>query len=105
MKTTIFALFLLASASVAFGQASAAASALSNQPVVIQVPSHPQHAIYKELGHEQSLIEKSAYTFAHGERPLWEVAPVSEEVPLGDIARALREEHMKAPRAEFVKEN
>jgi hypothetical protein len=104
MKVTLSILFLLC-ASAAFGQASAGASALSAQPVVIQMQSHPEHASYTPLGQEQYLSEKSTYTFGHGERPLWEVAPVRTEVPLGDVARALREEHLKARKAEFVHEN
>ncbi|HKS76119.1 MAG TPA: hypothetical protein VJQ82_23105 [Terriglobales bacterium] len=105
MKVTFVALFLILSASLAFGQAVAATSALSAQPVVIQMPGHPQHASYAPMAQERGLMEKSAYSFAHGERPLWELAPVREEVPLGDIARALREEHLKAPKAQFIREN
>ena len=104
MKVTLAVLFLLC-ASAAFGQATAGASALSAQPVVIQMQSHPEHASYTPLGQEQYLSEKSTYTFGHGERPLWEVAPVKTEVPLGDVARALREEHLKARKADFFREN
>lgn len=104
MKATLCILFLLC-ASAAFGQASAAAAALSAQPVVIQMPSHPQHASYMPLGQERYLSEKSSYTFGHGERPLWEMAPARTEAPLGDVARAYREEHLKARKAEFVREN
>jgi hypothetical protein len=103
MKVTIVALFLMVSASLAFGQSGGAV--LNAQPSLLTLPSHPAQATYKSLALERVLTEKSAYTFAHGERPLWEVAPVSEEVPLGDIARALRDEHLKAPKAQFVKEN
>jgi len=103
MKLTLGILFLLC-ASVAFGQA-AGASALSAQPIVIQMQSHPEHASYTPLGQEQYLAEKSTYTFAQGERPLWEVAPVNSEISLGDVARALREEHLKARKAEFFREN
>jgi hypothetical protein len=105
IKKSVFMLFLLATASLAFGQATVGSGPLSAQPVPLQMPSHVEHADYTPLGLEHSLIEKSAYTFARGERPLWEVSPLAEEIPLGDIARALREEHMKAPRAQFVKEN
>lgn len=103
MKVMLGILFLLC-ASAAFGQA-VGGSALSAQPVVIQMQSHPEHASYTPLGQEQYLSEKSRYTFGHGERPLWEVAPVRTEVPLGDVARALREEHLKARKAEFIREN
>jgi hypothetical protein len=103
MKLTLGVLFLLC-ASAAFGQA-AGASALSAQPIVIQMQSHPQHASYMPLGQEQYLAEKSTYTFAQGERPLWEVAPVNSEISLGEVARALREAHLKARKAEFVRED
>lgn len=105
MKVTFVALFLLVAASLVFGQATAATGALNAQPSVLTLPSHPQHAAFKALAIEQVLTPSSGYTYAHGERPLWEVAPVPQEVPLGDIARALREEHLKAPRAQYVKEN
>lgn len=105
IKKAAFLLFVVACASLAFGQATAAAGALSAQTVPLQMPSHVQHADFTAMGMEQSLFEKNSVTFAHGERPLWEVAPVVEETPLGDIARALREEHSKAPKAQFVKEN
>jgi hypothetical protein len=104
MKVTLIA-FLLASASLAFGQAATGVSALSNEPSVLRMTSHPEHASYVDMGREQTLSEKSTITIAHGERPLWEVAPVHYEVPLGDIARALREEHAKAKKADFIKED
>jgi len=103
MKITLSILFLLC-ASAAFGQVSGTAT-LSAQPVVIQMVSHPEHASYTPLGQEQYLSEKSTYSFGHGERPLWEVAPIKTEVPLGDVARALREEHLKARKADFIHEN
>ncbi len=105
MKAALFAWFFFCT-TAALGQATAGASALSAQPVVIQMPSHAQHAAYAPMGQEHILTEKSAYTFGKGERPLWEVAPLAQEaVPLGDVARALREEHLRARKAEFVREN
>lgn len=104
MKATLFALFLL-SASAAFGQTASGVSALSNEPTVFRMTSHSERAAYSQLGHEQNLSESSTITIAQGERPLWEVAPVHVEVPLGDIARALREEHAKVKKADFVREN
>jgi len=52
------------------------------------------------MGTEQSLLHCSAYSYAKGERPLWEFGPVSEPVPLGDVARAYRAEHALAKKAE-----
>ena len=102
MKTLLCALFLLCT-SAAFAQT--VSGAISSQVSVFQMPSHPQHAAYVPLGREQSLSEHCAYTYAKGERPLWEFAPLKEEVPLGDVARALKEDHQKTPKAEFVREN
>lgn len=100
MKTIVVLLFLLC-ASAAFAQSGA----LSAEPIIIQMPSHARHASYMPLGQEQNLAEHSTYTIAQGERPLWEVAQEHYETPLGDVARTLREEHLKARKAEFVREN
>jgi hypothetical protein len=53
----------------------------------------------------QDLLGRFAYVYARGERPLWEVAPVSQAVPLGDVARMLRKEHATAKKADVVWEN
>jgi len=44
------------------------------------------------------------YSYAQGERPLWEFGPVSEPVSLGDVARAYRKEKVSAKKAELVLE-
>jgi len=100
MKTTLILLFVLCAAS-AFGQA---AGALPNQAVVIQIPDHPQHADQHGLAMEQSLVGggPSTYTYAQGERPLWEFGPVSQPTPLGDVARAFRKEKLEARKATVV---
>src|SRR5438270_10928934 len=87
MKLTLLILIMLCAAA-AFGQASA----LSNQPVVVEIPDHPQHAAYAPMACEHPLVGGSSdtYTYEHGERPLWEFGPVSQPVPLGDVARAYR---------------
>ena len=54
------------------------------------------------LAQEQSLLEHSNYYYAQGERPLWEVQPLAHHVPLGDIARTLRQEHATAKKADIV---
>lgn len=103
---TVFCLFCVSLASTAFGQnVGAAASALSSEPVRIALPEHPEHASEKPMLTEQSLLHTSTFTAAHGERPLWEVAPVKEEVPLGDVARAYRREHNILKRSATVVEN
>jgi hypothetical protein len=96
-----FLLFCGLCATAAYGQAAAV---LSAEPVPICVPNHPQHATAKPMLVEQSLVS-SHYTYAQGERPLWEVAPKKVEVPLGDVARALRREHAVAKKSATVVEN
>jgi len=102
MKTTLFTLFLLA-ASAAFGQ-SIGASVIPSEPNVFRIPSHPAHASQKMLTSEQSILFTSDNPSAHGERPLWEVVKPAPEVPLGDIARMLREEHSSVKKAVRVLE-
>lgn len=92
MKTLIIA-FCLLCATAAFGQS---ASVLSNNPQPTVVPDHPQHASQHAMGQEVSLFgSSSAYTYAQGERPLWEFGSSDKhEVPLGDVARAYRKGHV-----------
>jgi hypothetical protein len=104
MKITLlaFALFILCTAS-AFGQAAV----LSSQPVVIRLPDHPQHAERMALASEHSLVGggESTYSYATGERPLWEFgSPLPAPTPLGDVARAFRKEKMSARKADKVLE-
>jgi hypothetical protein len=101
MKNTLLVLMMVSAGSACFGQA---AGAISSQPQVIQVPSHPMHAEQHAMGSEQSLVGGglSTYSYAQGERPLWEFGPVSEPAPLGDVARAVRKEKLTAKKAEFV---
>ncbi|MGP8093377.1 MAG: hypothetical protein ACLP72_08625 [Candidatus Sulfotelmatobacter sp.] len=100
MKITLVVLFIACSA-VAWGQI---AGSLPNQPQVLELPDHPQHAALHEMATEQSLVggSPSNYTYAQGERPLWEFGPVSEPVPLGDVARAYRREKLTAKKAEII---
>ena len=102
MKITFFLLFLLCTAA-AFGQS---ASVISNNPQMVVVPDHPQHAEQHAMATEHSLVGGGAgtYTYAQGERPLWEFGPVSEPTPLGDVARAYRKEKAAAKKAGIVLE-
>jgi hypothetical protein len=104
MKTAVFALCFLG-ATLALGQAGAAGGGLSSQVSVFQIQSHEAEATQHSMGAEKNLLETSANTWAQGERPLWEVAPVSHPTPLGDSARLLRQEHASAKKAEFVWNN
>lgn len=100
MKTTfvIVAMFLLCSAA-AFGQVGAGISAQANP---LRMAESSQHADYHTMGNEQSLLTGGSVTSAQGEQPLWEFGPVTEPVPLGDVARAYRKEKETAKKAEFV---
>lgn len=102
MKTILFAACFLFATS-AFGQAGG--SSLNSQVTSYTFASHPQRADFKEMGRQQSLFDSSGYTYAQGERPLWEVAPESHEVPLGDVARAIRKEHESAKKASATWQN
>ncbi len=98
MKTTLFALLLLCG-TAAFGQA--AGVSVSSEPQPLQMPSHQQHASQHPMEREQSLlITSNSDTSARGERPLWEAgAKPPAEIPLGDVARMLRVEHVTAKKA------
>ena len=99
MKNLLFAIVVF-SASAAFGQAGS----LSSQAQAVQFPDHPQHASLTALACEHSLVGGAPdnYSYATGERPLWEFGPVSEPVPLGDIARAYRKEKQVAKKADII---
>ncbi|MGC1449543.1 MAG: hypothetical protein WA830_05840 [Candidatus Sulfotelmatobacter sp.] len=102
MKITFLMLLILCTAA-AFGQS--AAGVLSSQPQMVSVPDHPLHAELHALATERPLVggASDTYTYAQGERPLWEFGPVSEApAPLGDVARAYRKEKVAAKKAEFV---
>src|SRR5271165_2789967 len=99
MKATWFLLCFLG-ATAALGQSFSVAALSSVEPQPLQMASHPAHASQHPMETEQNLIGNSAYVYAQGERPLWEVAPVTVSVPLGDVARALRQEHLTAKKAD-----
>jgi hypothetical protein len=99
MKTVLLGIMILCAAA-AFGQAGS----ISNQAIPIQIADHPQHASFSSMACEHPLVGGAAdtYTYAQGERPLWEFGPVSEPTPLGDVARAYRKEKLAAKKAEVV---
>ena len=104
LKIGIFALCFLCSAA-AFGQSGASAGALSSQVSTVGFSSHEEFAIQKPMATEHSLLEASTTSWAQGERPLWEVAPVIYRTPLGDSARQLKKEHENAKKADFIWNN
>ena len=98
MKTTLI-LFCLLCASAAFAQN---ASVVQSRAVPFQISDNPQHASQHELATEQSLLPSSAYSYAKGEIPLWELGTLPEPVSLGAFARAYRQEHAAARKSEVV---
>ena len=101
MKTALFVLLILCTAS-ALGQS---ASVTSGNVSSLVMNGHPEHASQHDMAQEQSLLGScNPYTVAQGERPLWEFGPVSQPVPLGDVARAYRKGKPTAKKAEIVLE-
>jgi hypothetical protein len=100
MKITLFVLFLFCAAA-AFGQT---APVLPNQVQMVVMPEHVGHAELHEMARERPLVGAGSdtYTYAQGERPLWEFGPVSQPTPLGDVARAYRREKLALKKAEYV---
>jgi len=100
MKITLFILFVFCTAA-AFGQN---VGAVSSQSQPIQMAEHPQHASQHAMATEHPLVgsDTDTYSYAQGERPLWEFGPVSTPTPLGDIARAYRKEKTAAKKAEII---
>ncbi|HUM06284.1 MAG TPA: hypothetical protein VLT90_12540 [Terriglobales bacterium] len=102
MKTTLLALFLL-TASAAFGQAIGA-SVINSEPNIFHIPSHELRATQSQLANEQSILFTAVNPSAQGERPLWEVVKPAPQPSLGEVARALRQEHATAKKAVKVYE-
>jgi hypothetical protein len=100
MKTGLLVLCLLC-ASTALAQASGSAQ-LSNE---LQFSTHDERATQLPMAQEQNLLANSSYSYVQGERPLWEVQPLSHTVPLGDVARALKKEHETAKKADIFWNN
>ncbi len=101
MKTFIFMLSMFC-ATGALGQV---AGVLSSEVQKIEIPSHPAHASQQPMAQEQSILSAAAPTVVRGERPLWEVAPVKEEISLGEAARLQRKQHANDKKAPVVWHN
>jgi hypothetical protein len=91
----------------AAAQSSTAGIAMANgYPQMLTIGyDHSEHARQTPLAQEQDLRETSSCTYARGERPLWEVMPISTPKPLGDLARELREERVVGKKAVLVWNN
>jgi hypothetical protein len=100
MKTTLFVLFILCAAA-ALAQS---APATSNQAQPAVFADHPMHAEPHGMATESPIAGTTAdaYSYARGEQPLWEFGPISEPVPLGDVARAYRNQKSVAKKAAVV---
>jgi hypothetical protein len=103
MKIKFFILFIPALL-IFCSTAHAQAGVLSNQPMVLELPDHPEHAAPHDMATERPIVGQGAntYTYAQGERPLWEFGPISQPVPLGDVARAYRQQKLTAKKADVV---
>jgi hypothetical protein len=101
MKTAVFVLCFLCT-TFALGQSGVGSAGAAVMGSSVQMESHPEHASQRPIAQDQSLLEHSNFYYAQGERPLWEVQPLAHHVPLGDIARMLREEHATAKKADIV---
>jgi len=101
MKTGLLVLCFLC-ATTAFAQSSLGGATLSSQ---VQFATHEERAYQVPMAAAQNLLANSSYFFVTGERPLWEVQPLSHAVPLGDVARSLKKEHETAKKADIVWNN
>lgn len=106
MKTVLVVVAICIGSSIGTaGQTIATMSALSAQPQMLSMQEHPLHASQTPLAQDQDLLEHSTILYERGERPLWEVMQERPTTPLGDIARALRQEHANSPKAVFIWKN
>jgi hypothetical protein len=104
MKITFVVVLFILCTAAAFSQN---APVLSNTASILTLPDHPEHAELHSMASERPLVggASDTYTYAQGERPLWEFGPVSAPpTPLGDVARAFRKEKLAAKKAEKVLE-
>lgn len=99
MKTALL-VFCLAFGTAAFGQV--AASSISAEPTVTEFHSHERQAVQHDMARPGNVMEESNSFVEHGVRPLWELAPPSHEIPLGDIARALKQNHVVAKKSSII---
>lgn len=104
MKTVLF-MFSMLCATGALAQAGSGVAVLSGDVQKLDMISHPGHASTVPMAQEQSLITSSIPTIARGERPLWEVGQIKEEMSLGEVARIQRKQHVNDKKAPVVWHN
>jgi hypothetical protein len=102
MKKLLFLVVVFGFCSIgAVGQVGAGiSSAPTTSPFTIT--GHMQRASQTPMATTQNLIGHFSTISAKGERPAWEFVSLPTEVPLGDVARAIRKEHEAAKKAAFV---
>ena len=93
----VFLCFLSATAAVA-----QSGSVLSGEARPYEFASHIEHASEQPMSQERNLLPPSSAVQGHGERPLWEFAPATRAMPLGDAARILKQAHLGAKKADTV---
>ncbi len=101
MKKTLFLLCLLCLVSSTAAFAQLGAGYISNQPQIYELPSHPAHASFTPMSQEQNILGGTNYFSAQGEKPLSEF-PQPPAVPLGTIARELRQQHAEVKKSRVV---
>jgi hypothetical protein len=104
MKTALaFLAFFVLCAASAMGQSAAS---ISSQAQPVTFPDHPEHAQPHEMATQTPIVGGAVdnYSYAQGEQPLWQFGPVSEPVPLGDVARAYRREKLTGKKPALVLE-
>ncbi|MFI5109841.1 MAG: hypothetical protein ACHP78_13480 [Terriglobales bacterium] len=99
---TIFLIPLLLLGVGAFGQCCQSSIGAAPMTSTWTAPDHSLHASRHGLGTEYDLRESGGVTMARGELPAWEVISLTEETPLGDVARDYRKEHAAAQKARIV---
>ena len=102
-KIAIAAAFVLCMFT-ASGAHAQTAMVLSNTPQPVAMQDHVQHATQHLMTPESSLLSNWTYSYAKGEVPLAELGSLPPQVPLGDVARAYRKEHMTAAKAVYTLE-
>jgi len=98
MKAIFLGLCLLF-ATAAFGQSVLTGSSFAN---TVQPADHPNRSTFQDMGTERSLLGSNNVLIGHGEMPLSEAPLQFHEVPLGDSARALKQEHANVKKARIV---
>lgn len=98
IPTMLLLMFATSTASAQVG------GVISNQVQILELPDHPLHAEPHEMAIEHPLVGQgpNTYTYAKGERPLSDFPNPEQVEPLGDIARAYRQQKLAAKKATTI---